>query len=1095
MLNKSLFGLVVLLLGFESACAAIMLPASQIPAGALATITNQALGFTVRNSSVASASTGGAGYMNSLASIALALSPPNTNTVGGAVSAGLIPDLNHPGFFCTNTANFLGSNGPGWAGLLGSSPYAATISGCAVPADANGFWAFNAENFTNAWINCDGNAGADDNNGPFVSNAANGSTNTAANCPKNYFPGIPTTVDPALGNDYEDNCVSFAGYIYLAAGTVTFNVNSDDGFILYLSPLLNPNDAGGLVVLGSFNGGRGAATTSMPATVPSSGWYALRLDYEEGGGGIVCALFTTDVEGNNVLVNDTTNPKALLAYPTPDLWAGAYLVGATPGIGSAGVSPVQPVSILLQDGTNAAVNPNTIAVTINGAAAAAANLGTIQSPSFTPSGLPNGKLTTVTYTPTVATLLPAGQMVTIGVTFNDTRGGQGSASLAFTTAPNLVNGGGAGTNASNQGFAVFPYLTGAVQPNDIVWTELQIAGEWGPNLAQVGANWPFADYGATPFNGYRGSGFIWTNYINWDWVGNTAADGDFQSTDGAAGYPKSEFPGIIGNGYTDEANYLNTTANNFSEVVEAWLYFPKAGVYTMIVNSDDGFVVKSGIAPGDYFGTPLGLYDGGRGYSDTAFTVGITAPGYYPFELLYEEGGGGANCEWITVGNGVRQLVNDSTNLIKAYLSVSNSPPFIFAVSPDPAFVDGLANGQSGPFYPPYRAPSVSIANGNGRTLASARLSLNGVDIPTTLTVSTNGVTIVSGTNVNYIGGTNNTVTVVYTDSGKTSFTNSYLVAIASLASGASDVLHGYTGYLQGNAVYTASGGGHTGKAGDYAVDGTANASGAFYVPSASFVNAAGSNDCMAVSFWVYRYSINPSSAFWFDSPSSSGTGRGYQAHTPWSDDTIYFDTAGCCDPSLQRIDAGVGAFAPYAAAGNDTWWNQWRFFVFSKNGPRDKEIWIDGQLFLQGASSSPLPSDIDHFWLAGGPAGSMDGKIDDFAIYANALVSNGVDGGAVSNLFSGKILPSEVTGVLAYWDFNEVGGTNSVAPTLTGALSGGNLVLGWPSTPSGYSLIGTTNLAGGTWVSITNAPVTTAGTSVVTLPAPKVNWFFELKN
>jgi hypothetical protein len=377
-------------------------------------------------------------------------------------------------------------------------------------------------------------------------------------------------------------------------------------------------------------------------------------------------------------------------------------------------------------------------------------------------------------------------------------------------------------------------------------------------------------------------------------------------------------------------------------------------------------------------------------------------------------------------------------------------------------------------------------------------LYINSTAVTTTLTTSSNGVTIVATTNANYVPGTNNTVTVVYTDAGKVSYTNSYLVAAGATANPATDVLHGYVGYLQGNAVFTPSGGGHTGKTGDFAVDGTTAATGSFFVPDASFTQAATTNDCMAVSFWVYRYSINNSSAFWFDSPSTGGTGRGYQAHTPWSDDNIYFDTTGCCDAAQERINQSITMFPAYTTDGDTdaAFWNQWHFFVFSKNGATDKEIWIDGQLFLAGSSTAPLPTDLDHFWMLGGPAGSADGKIDDFAIYSSALVTNSVDGGAVSNLFSGAILPSAVPGVLAYWDFNEVGGgTPPGGPALSIAQSGANILLSYPSTPSGFSLIGSTNLVGGAWVSITNAPVTSGGVSTVTLPAPKVDWFFQLKN
>src|SRR5207247_3284547 len=47
----------------------------------------------------------------------------------------------------------------------------------------------------------------------------------------------------------------------------------------------------------------------------------------------------------------------------------------------------------------------------------------------------------------------------------------------------------------------------------------------------------------------------------------------------------------------------------------------------------------------------LGEYVGGRGASDTLFVVNVPQAGVYPFSLVWENGGGGANCEWFTRDN------------------------------------------------------------------------------------------------------------------------------------------------------------------------------------------------------------------------------------------------------------------------------------------------------------------------------------------------------------------------------------------------------------------------------------------------------------
>ena len=71
--------------------------------------------------------------------------------------------------------------------------------------------------------------------------------------------------------------------------------------------------------LGFFNGGRGSADTSFGFTVPAAGVYPLRLVWENGDGeypanGLNLEWFTMDRNGNRVLLNDTNNSLALLAY-------------------------------------------------------------------------------------------------------------------------------------------------------------------------------------------------------------------------------------------------------------------------------------------------------------------------------------------------------------------------------------------------------------------------------------------------------------------------------------------------------------------------------------------------------------------------------------------------------------------------------------------------------------------------------------------------------------------------------------------------------------------------------------------------------------
>ena len=128
------------------------------------------------------------------------------------------------------------------------------------------------------------------------------------------IPGIPSNGEPA----YDQFADSFTAYVYLTSPSVMFCVDSDDGFLLSLSTTVNPSDAFNRHNLGSFQGGRGYANSFMQANISSNGFYALRLDFEQGGGNANVELFTILTNGQAVLVNDTNNPLATLAYPAPE---------------------------------------------------------------------------------------------------------------------------------------------------------------------------------------------------------------------------------------------------------------------------------------------------------------------------------------------------------------------------------------------------------------------------------------------------------------------------------------------------------------------------------------------------------------------------------------------------------------------------------------------------------------------------------------------------------------------------------------------------------------------------------------------------------
>jgi hypothetical protein len=188
------------------------------------------------------------------------------------------------------------------------------------------------------------------------------------------------------------------------------------------------------------------------------------------------------------------------------------------------------------------------------------------------------------------------------------------------------------------------------------------------------------------------------------------------------------------------------------------------------------------------------------------------------------------------------------------------------------------------------------------------------------------------------------------------------------------DKLFGFSGSLENGAVFAA---GQSQNAIDF---GTTSAQQQIIIDDVSFLNLAAAQDQITISFWQSLHNIANSVAFWGVSPSSSGSSRGIQAHTPWGDSNIYFDTAGCCDGGTQRISGNVVAFEPGFASG-------WHHLAFIKNGTT-KQIWVNGRLFLEGTNTAPLPVDFEQLVIGSEPPGgnSIQGLIDEFAVFVGAL-------------------------------------------------------------------------------------------------------------
>ncbi len=142
----------------------------------------------------------------------------------------------------------------------------------------------------------------------------------------------------------------------------------------------------------------------------------------------------------------------------------------------------------------------------------------------------------------------------------------------------------------------------------------------------------------------------------------------------------------------------------------------------------------------------------------------------------------------------------------------------------------------------------------------------------------------------------------------------------------------------------------------------------------------AAARDQLSVVFWQRNTDeLRDQVGWWMVSPGSGGTERGAQGHTPWSNNQIYFDTAGCCDASTQRING--------ASTLEGDQWMEWNHFAFVRNG-EEKAIWVNGEVAVSGTSTDPLPTDIDRMYFGNGIEKNRDqpGLMDELGVIDGAL-------------------------------------------------------------------------------------------------------------
>ncbi len=521
------------------------------------------------------------------------------------------------------------------------------------------------------------------------------------------------------------------------AGVYTLIFNSDDGFRTTFGKNSREQITG--LIASQFDGGRGASDTAVTLVVPTPGFFPVRSVWFEGGGGANLEWVVIRDGKPRALVNDGT-PNSVRAFRSSTAAVPPGVVFAYPArqTGNPYLADL-PITLDIADGSAATVNGGSIVLKVN-------------DTTVTPTISKAGTTTTVRYA--APGQFPSGTTNKIDLAFTDSAGGSYAGTYtynvaSYTTIPVSFRLPASAVDATKPGFIFKPIQTDQGLENRVRRADLHTRGLYGlPN---------YADLSAADTTG----SFVITDVINFD-----QGPGNAGAFNGNNGFPEVGIPGIPGTVLPNG----NTSTDNISAEILTVVEFPTAGLYTFSFNSDDGF--------GTWFGHPkdqarmlVGQFDGGRGASDTFYSVLITQPGLYPVRSVWFEGGGGANLEWYTRKNGVSALLNDSANGgLKTYqYTGATGPTWVKKLTP--------ANGAN---RVSLNDPIVAvIADGTGSvTPASVSMKLNGVAVPATVNKSGTETTV--SYKPSLVAGSTNTVEIAFGDRTITSsFTAGDLPSVA----------------------------------------------------------------------------------------------------------------------------------------------------------------------------------------------------------------------------------------------------------------------------------------------------------------------------
>ncbi len=802
------------------------------------------------------------------------------------------------------------------------------------------------------------------------------------------MPGIPGLREEG---ENVDNTNDFAAeiltWLHLTPGDWEFTVNSDDGFKMTMGGA-HPSDKLASNI-GEFTGTRGAQDSTFSVTVYEEGLYPARILWFERGGDASIEFVVTGANGARHLVNAENSP--VKSYRSVTGAARPYAVAVTPGFGATGVSPDANVEIVLNDAGD--VDASAVSLSLNGDA-------------VNPEVSKSGDTVSITYDPDGFFASESENTIALNWTTGVDRSWKFTVSEYTTLTPGIRMN----PDTSKRGFLWRAHQNWtAPTVNSVAVAKTRLDGEAvDPATGQPWENLadPQLDEGTLGPADNPNPDWEPIEFEIGDVVNVREADTNRGNFHDGNGHPEPPIPGFTEN-----------TLGALDDLAVEILYFVDlpAGATTFGVNSDDGFETTVGRFEAndgrleDLFSPILvvGADYGTHGTRDKLYHVVAEEAGAYAFRTVWFERGGGSSIELFTVNNEGEKVLLNSAASVKTYRSAAAiGGALAREVLPRPNSVADID-----------ASILVELVDGEWPVDPdSVTLSLNGTTVEADVSRSGETTTIRYQPSMPFPERTAFEAVLRFTEGGNETARSWSFITVddrllaywdfndASDETAVVDLVQGAVGVLEGGAVYTDDGGGRTGSAGDRAIDfGDTSEQQLINVEPVEWLKLASAQDRITFSFWQqWSTDIVVQSMIWAVSPSSPNGQRGASVHTPWNNNNVYFDTAGCCTGAT-RTNRDVNELE------QDLVWKDWNHFAFVKKGST-KEIWINGELLIRGNNTAPLPDDFVRLIIGANGDNkeqSHHGLIDDFAVFANALTST-----EIAELVSGK-RPDEIRNIV----------------------------------------------------------------------------------